>query len=274
MNVKFDFSGDIVVIIGAATGIGRGTALEFAKAGATLIVCDYNEAKGKETIELAKEAGAPKAAFYPINTTDADSVAKARDAIINDFGRIDCMFINAGVSAANDQLGPPLCGIAFDDFKRVFEVNFFGTLRCLQAFEPVFIKQKAGKIVVTASISAHMLNPTMPQYSASKRAIINLVQATSKELGAFNVNINVLNPGFVYTPMYQNGGMAFKDKFPDRFATENDPESIMKKLASQSVFKRPQTPQDMANAVMWLCSDGSKEITGQELNVDSGIIRR
>ena len=274
MKVSYDYSGKIAAVIGSATGIGHAMAIEFAKAGATVIVCDYNEEKGKETVELAKEAGAPNAAFYPINTTDTESVNKAKESIIKDFGRVDCLFVNAGVSAAVDQLGPPLCGIAIDDFKRLFEVNFFGTLRVLQAFEPVFMAQKKGKIVVTASISAHMVNPTMPQYSASKRAIINLVQSTSKELGAFNVNINILNPGFVYTPMYQNGGMAFKNKFPDRFATENDPEAIMKKLASQSVFGRPQTPQDMANAVLWLCSEGSSEITGQELNVDSGIIRR
>lgn len=274
MNVKFDFSGDVAVIVGAATGIGRGTALAFAKAGAIVAVCDFNEEKGKETVRLALEAGAEKASFYKVDVTSSDSVNAMKEKVIADYGRVDCLFSNAGISAAGDQLGPPLSGISIDEFKRLFEVNLFGMIRVNQAFLDVFMKQKHGKIVVTASISAHMPSVMMPQYSTSKRAVINMAQSIAKELGPYNVNVNVLNPGFVYTPMYENGGLSIKDKYPQNFAKAETAEDVMKQLASQSVFKRPQTPEDMANVVLWLCSDGAKEITGQEINVDSGIIRR
>lgn len=274
MNVKYDFSGDIAVVVGASTGIGRATALAFAKAGAVVAVCDFNEEAGKETVKLAIEAGAEKASFYKVDVTDSDSVNAMKDKVIADYGRVDCLFSNAGISARGDQLGPPLTGVSVDEFKRLMEVNFFGFIRVSQAFLETFMKQKHGRIVVTASISAHMPSVMMPQYSTSKRAVINMAQTLAKELGPYGVTVNILNPGFVYTPMYENGGLNIKNKYPERFEQAKTAEDVMLQLASQSAFKRPQQPEDMANVVLWLCSDGSKEITGQEFNVDSGIIRR
>jgi len=274
MNVKYDFSGDVAVVVGAATGIGRGTAIAFGKAGACVAVCDFNEEKGKETVKLALEAGAQKASFYKVNVTDAETIKAAKEQIMADYGRVDCLFHNAGVSAAGDKLGPPLSGIPMDDFQRLFDINLFGMIRVNQAFLDVFMNQKHGKIVVTASISAHMPSVMMPQYSTSKRAVINMAQALAKELGPYNVNVNILNPGFVYTPMYENGGLSIKDKNPVAFAKAETAEDVMKQLASSSVFKRPQLVEDMANVVLWLCTEDAKEVTGQEFNVDSGIIRR
>jgi glycosyltransferase involved in cell wall biosynthesis len=188
--------------------------------------------------------------------------------------KIDILFCNAGVSAREDRLGPPFTMIPVVEFERLMTLNVYGLIRVTQAFLETFKAQKEGKIVCTASISGYMPSVMMPQYSMSKISVMNIAQTLAKELGPYNVNVNVLNPGFVYTPMYEKGGMWIKNKMNAAFADCKDSKDVMEKLASQSVFRRSQSPDDMANTVLFLCSEGAKEITGQVFNVDSGITRR
>lgn len=272
-QVSYNFENETVVITGAATGIGRGCAVAFATSRANVAVCDFNEEAGLETVELCKEAGA-KAKFYKLDVTAEPSVIESvRDEIIADFGQIDILHSNAGVR--QNDMGMPLENPPVEEWKRLYEVNYFGNIKTCLLFAAPMEKQKHGKIIVTSSISAYLPDGVLPLYGGSKAAIIHFAQSLSKRMGAFNVNVNVLNPGFVYTPIYSaEGGMDLREFVP-ALSDSPDRESAMNDLASGfSSLKRPQTSEDMANTVLFLCSEQAREITGQVINVDSGVITR
>lgn len=272
-SICYNFKGDVVVITGAATGIGRGTAVAFAKAGANVAICDFNEEKGLETARLCRESGAEIAKFYKVDVTSAEQFAAARDAILNDFGTVDILFSNAGI--AQNNLGSPTT-LDMAEWTKLFNVNVFGMIRACQTFAPIMKEKKAGKIVLTASIAAYMPSDILPAYSSSKAACINYAQSLSLELGAYNVNVNVLNPGYVYTPIYSEGGaMKIRDANAAKLGQFKTGEEVLNAIAMvNSSMHRAQTVEDMANTVLFLCSQEAKELTGQVLNVDSGVIRR
>ncbi|MBQ3378700.1 MAG: SDR family oxidoreductase [Clostridia bacterium] len=279
MKVSYDYSGKVAVVTGSATGIGHAIAMEFAKAGADIAVCDYNEEKGKATVEEIKALGR-KAAFFKCDVSKDEDVAAMKEGVMKEFGTIDFLLSNAGVSYGYKPdktpcLGPPFTNVLVSDWERMFDINLFGMVRVIQAFYDVFAEKKEGKIVCTASIAAFESTSLQPQYNASKAGVINLVQSVSTDMGPYNVNVNAICPGFVYTPMYEHGAQGFKDLRPQFFADTNDPKSIMMKLAvNMSSLHRAQTPEDLANAALFLCSDAAKEITGQYVCVDSGIVTR
>lgn len=272
-SICYNFAHDVVVITGAATGIGRGTAVAFAKAGANVAVCDFNEEKGRETARLCREAGAEIANFYRVDVTRAEDFSAARDAILRDFGTVDILFSNAGI--AQNELGSPTA-LDMAEWNKLFSVNVFGMIRACQTFAPIMMEKKAGKIVLTASIAAYMPSDILPAYSSSKAACINYAQSLSLELGAYNINVNVLNPGYVYTPIYSEGGaMKIRDANAAKLGHFQTGEEVLNAIAMvNSSMHRAQTVEDMANTVLFLCSQQAKELTGQVLNVDSGVIRR
>ena len=271
-TIKYDFRNEVVVITGAATGIGRGTALAFAKAGASVAVCDFNREKGEETVKLCAELGA-KAAFYQMDVTNEDQIREAKDRILNDFGTVDVLFSNAGI-AQNTVAGPTTLSLV--EWEKVFAVNVLGTVRVCSAFAPVFKEKKRGKIVITSSIAAYQPSRVLPAYSASKIASANYAQSLSLELGEYNVNVNVVNPGYVYTPIYSEGGaMKLREAAKDKLGRFETGEQVIGAIAyASSSLHRMQTVEDIANLVMFLSSDAAKEITGQIINIDSGVILR
>jgi len=273
VNIKFDFTGNVAVITGAATGIGRETAIEFAKAGANVAVCDFNEEKGLETVNDVKSYGV-KSIFYKVDVRDLSQIEAARDNILKEFGTVDFLISNAGVGANGGNIGS-LEKIPDADWESIYQINLFGMVKVCRSFLKTFKEKKSGKIVLTSSISAYIPSPLMPHYGSSKIAIINLAQSLSVELGPLNINVNALCPGFVYTPIYSGGAaLNMKNVYKGAFKDTDDGEQIMNKMAAGSAMRRPQKAIDMANAIMFLCSDGAREITGQALIVDSGMIRR
>ena len=222
MKVSYDYSGKIAAVIGSATGIGHAMAIEFAKAGADIAVCDYNEEIGKATVEEIKALGR-KSAFFKCDVSKDEDVIAMRDAVLKEFGTVDFLLSNAGVSrgiAPNGKacLGPPFTQVVVADWKRMFDINLFGMVRVIQAFYDMFVAKKEGKIVCTASIAAYQPSSLQPQYNASKIGVINMVQSVSTDLGPYNININAICPGFVYTPMYEDGAHNLKELRPQVFA--------------------------------------------------------
>ncbi len=273
MNIKFDFKGNVAVITGAATGIGRETAIEFAKAGANVAVCDYNEEQGRETVKEVMSHGV-KSIFCKVDVKELSQIEAARDIILKEFGTVDFLISNAGVGPNGENIGS-LEKIPDADWESIFQINLFGMVKVCRSFLKVFKEKKQGKIVLTSSIAAYNPSPLMPHYGASKIAIINLAQSLSMEMGPHNVNVNALCPGFVYTPIYADGGAEnLKKLYKGAFKETDTAEQVMNKLASASAMRRPQQAIDMANGILFLCSDGAREITGQALIVDSGMIRR
>jgi len=272
-NIGWNFRGKTVVITGASGGIGRETALRFARAGASLAICDLDPAGGLETAQQCLQAGAAHASFYHMDVGCDASVVKAGENILNDFGCVDILFSNAGIFPR--YMGPPLNSIPDLEWERVFSINTLGMVRVCRTFAPAMKERRQGKIVLTSSISMNMPNPATMPYSASKIATANFAQAFSLEMGPYNVNVNVVCPGYVFTGIYANGtGMRFKERRSNAFSDCSDDRSVMNKMASTSALGRPQGAEDIANAVMFLCSDEASEITGQIINVDSGMIRR
>lgn len=279
MKVSYDYSGKVTLITGGASGIGHGMAIEFAKAGSDIAICDYNEANGKATVEEIKALGR-KAAFFKCDISKDEDVIAMRDAVLKEFGTVDFLLSNAGVSRGYTPdgkpcLGPPFTQVVIEDWKRMFQINLFGGVRVIQAFYDMFVAKKEGKIVCTASIAAFQPSSLQPQYNATKIGVINMVQSLSTDLGPYNININAICPGFVYTDMYKEGAHNLKELRPQVFADVETNEEIMNKMAiMMSSLHRPQSPKDMADAALFLCSDAAKEITGQYLCVDSGIVTR
>lgn len=277
MNVTYNFSGRTVVITGAATGIGRETAIRFAEAGASVAVCDNNEVKGMETVNDITSTGL-KAIFCKVDVRDTGEIKAMKKKVLDEFGTVDILINNAGVGPGKskdgkDFAGPPLTNISYDDWQRVFDINVFGSVKVTTEFYDTFAAKREGKIIFNASIAAYTPGPLQPHYNASKAAIISFAQSLSKEMGYFNVNVNVICPGFVYTPIYEEGGRQIKNINPKAFGDCKTSEDVMNRLArSMSSLKRAQTAEDMANAAMFLASDAAKEITGQSLCIDSGIV--
>lgn len=272
---KYDFTGDVVVVVGAATGIGRCVAESFAAAGADVAICDFNVEKGTETSNLCAAKGV-KSKFYRVDVTDDATVVAARDEILKDFGKITCLHANAGIT--QDVMGPPLTDIPDATWEKLFNVNLFGNVRVCRAFAEPMKEAKYGKIVITASVAAFQQSPIMPVYNCTKISVLSFMSTLCKELGDYNINVNAINPGYVNTPIYSGGGgkkVLEKSAVLQKVIKDaNDSQAIVNVIASQSALHRPQTVEDMANGVMFLCSETSKEITGVYLNIDSGAICR
>lgn len=269
---KYDFTGDVAVVTGAASGIGRGTALAFAEAGADVAVCDFNAEKGEETAKLCRDKGV-KSKFYKLDVTDTANVEAVRDEILKDFGKVTCLHSNAGIS--QDVMGPPINDIPDATWEKVFNVNLFGTVKVCRAFAEPMKAAKYGKIVITASVAAFQQSPIMPVYNCSKISAISFMSTLCKELGDYNINVNAINPGYVYTPIYSDGGaLRVREKSALLQKLPEDPEAVMNAIAAGSALHRPQKVEDMANGVLFLCSETSREISGVYLNIDSGAICR
>ena len=169
MNVKFDFSGNIALVTGAATGIGKATAIEFAKAGADVIIADFNAEAGKKTSEEVAALGV-KSAFYQIDVSDEKAVKAMAAQVLKEWGRIDFLISNAGKGPKH--YGLPMTNIPPDDIRDQYNVNVVGYVNMVQAFYDFFKEQKHGKIVCTSSLAALRNSGIHPHYGASKVAIL------------------------------------------------------------------------------------------------------
>ena len=273
MNVTYSFPGKVAVVTGAAAGLGRAMAVEFARAGADVVVCDLKVELASETVELCKKFGV-KSKFYKMDISDEEMVNSTKDQILKDFGTVDILVNNAGVTTAPGKMGPPMKNIDIDEWRRLVYINLIGTVTVTKAFADTFKEKKEGKIVNISSQAAFAPAAAMPHYNASKRAIISYTQSCSVELGKFNVNVNAVCPGFIFTSMYVGPGNELIKNIPAIFGDCKTEEDVVARLAAGTSLGRPQSPEDIAYCVLFLASDAAKEITGNAVIVDSGGIRR
>ncbi len=270
-NIQFQFQGYHVVVTGGASGIGQAAALEFAKAGAQVAVIDRDPAQ--ETEE--KGIGLPgEIKSYRADLSKGEQVDSAAKQILQAFdGKVDILFCNAGVGQALGTRGscekPP-----DQEWLRLYDINTVGVIRTTRAFLPAMKQQKFGKIVITASTAAYRPDPVKAVYCVTKLASIQYALCLAKELGPYNINVNVLNPSLVYTHIYSTGtALALRELYPDRFQGCTTGEEVLQRMTeSSSVFQRLQRPEDCAYTVAFLCTEEAKEITGQIFNVDSGTV--
>ncbi|MDQ1834182.1 SDR family oxidoreductase [Massilia scottii] len=246
------FEGKVVLVTGAAGGIGRAAAVAFGRAGACVVVADTSVDGGHATAAMIVENGG-KALFVQCNVTRAAEVEALIDKTVAYYGRLDCAFNNAGVEEEH----LPLADADEALFDRIMNVNVKGTWLCMKYEIRQMLKQGSGSIVNTASVAGLVGAPTQPIYAASKHAVVGMTKTAAAEYAREGIRINSVCPGVVNTPMMGR-------------ALEREP-LREKKLRNVHPMGRFAEPVEIANAAMWLCSDQSSFVTGHQLAVDGGL---
>ena len=254
-QVKYPFTGKVAFVTGAATGIGRSTAIEFAKNGASVAVVDVNEDAAGFTVSKIKELG-QKTLFIKCDVSKGAEVKAAIDKTVTTFGRLDFAFNNAGIEGA--QAMTP--DVSEENWDQVINVNLKGVWLCMKYQIPVMLKQKVGSIVNCSSIAGVVGFAGIPAYVASKHGIIGLTQTAALEYAKLNIRINAVCPGVVQTPMIE------------RFT--HGEASLQKQLLENEPVGRVGHPEEIASAVLWLSSSASSFVTGHSLVVDGGWVAR
>ncbi|WP_101760107.1 SDR family NAD(P)-dependent oxidoreductase [Oceanicoccus sp. KOV_DT_Chl] len=242
-----DFNGKVVIVTGAAGGIGRATAIQFAQQGAKVAVADIDEQRVNETAAMIGD----NALALTVNVASADSCQAMVANTVAKFGRLDIIFNNAGISGeraytANQTL---------EAWHKVIDINLNGVFYCTKFALPEMLKVGSGVIVNTASIDGQIGMATIPHYCASKHAVIGLTKSCAIEYGPQNIRCVAIAPGYVNTHLTQS---AFNE-------TEA---AIMTSMIPQ---RRAAEPDEVANLVLWLASDKASYVTGSTHTIDGGI---
>ncbi|MDD5116089.1 MAG: 3-oxoacyl-[acyl-carrier-protein] reductase [Candidatus Omnitrophica bacterium] len=242
-------AGKVALVTGGARGIGQAIAMTFAREGADIVVADVNlEIAQKTALEI--EGLGRKALALEMDVTKIEAVEEGVNKILDKMGKVDILVNNAGITKDN-----LLLRMSQADWDAVINVNLKGTFNCIKAVSRPMIKQRNGRIVSIASIIGLMGNPGQANYAASKAGIIALTKTTAKELASRNINANAVAPGFIQTEM-----------------TAKLPEELKKKMLEAIPLDKLGTPQDVANACLFLVSEESSYITGQVITVDGGMV--
>lgn len=268
--------GKVVLITGAARGIGRATAEVFARQGAHIVACDIaggvTQAQAStstsddlaETARVVSQAGG-RCLTRIVDVRDADSMSAAVSAALTEFGRLDIAVANAGI-----MLSKPFWEVEEAEWRAVQDINVSGVWRTAKAVAPHMISQLSGVILATASVQARTPRRGLAAYTASKHAVSGLMKSIALELGEYGIRANTVLPGAIHTPMIDNssaGTLAAGAGSVD----ENRRTSYFRRMSalrSRSVL----SPEAVANAFSWLASDEASEVTGVELPVDAGSL--
>ncbi len=245
------FAGRVAFITGAGSGIGRATALAFAAQGAAVAVSDNAEKEVHETARLIEEQGG-KALPVLCDVTRSDDVAAAVAATVQRFGRLDFAFNNAGI----EQPPAPLHEISDEQWDRIIDINLRGVFYGMKHEIPAMLATGGGAIVNTSSGAGVIGIAGQSAYAAGKHAIIGLTKAAALDYAASGVRINAVCPGIIETPMM------------DRFS--GGTEEGRQRVIGQEPIGRMGRPEEIASAVLWLCSDLGAFTVGHALVVDGG----
>ena len=241
--------GKVAVVTGAARGIGKAIAMKFAQEGASVAFTDLKADENFQNTEKELQALGVKAKGYTSNAADFEDTAKVVSEIVKDFGRIDVLVNNAGIT--RDGL---MMRMSEQQWDMVINVNLKSAFNFIHAVTPIMMKQKNGSIINMASVVGVSGNAGQANYSASKAGLIGLAKSIAKELGSRGIRANAIAPGFTITDMTAQLSQEVRDEW-----------------AQKIPLRRGGTPEDVANAALFLASDLSGYVSGQTIHVCGGM---
>lgn len=245
--------GRVAIITGASSGMGKTTALQFAREGASVVVAARREEEGNETIREIRDNGG-NAIFIQADVAHWNEVERIVDGTLSQYGRLDCAFNNAGVSA---RLSNKWLEVTEEGWDFTVNINLKGVWMCMRLQIPAMLESGGGAIVNNSSLFGMRGGPSAP-YTASKHGVIGLSRSAAYEFGPDGIRVNTIAPGFIMTPIMERN-------FADNPLSEE-------RLSGAIPMQYVAGSETIAEAVTWLCSDESSYVTGETITVDGGVI--
>ncbi len=248
----------VVIVTGAAAGIGRATGLRFASEGCRVAGFDVNEAAGAALVEEILKAGG-QGAFHRVDVADPASVGAAVETVIAGWGRVDVLVNNAGI-LRDAQLvkwkdGAVASTLTDEAWDAVLGVNLKGVFHCTRAVVPHMIRGGGGVVLSASSVVGFYGNFGQTNYVATKAGVVGMTRVWARELGRYKIRVNAVAPGFVATDILRGV-----------------PQKILDSMVEHTPLGRMGQPEDIANAYCWLASDQASFVTGHCLSVDGGVV--
>jgi NAD(P)-dependent dehydrogenase (short-subunit alcohol dehydrogenase family) len=247
--------GKVALVTGGASGIGRATALALAREGAKLIIADINDDGGQQTVHMIAEQGGD-ATFVQVDVTQAREVEAMISTTVETYGRLDCAHNNAGIGSRPRVL---LHELPEESWDRVLSINLKGVWLCMKYEIIQMRKQGGGAIVNTASIMGLVGSWSRSgAYNASKHGVVGLTKTAALEYATSGIRVNAVCPGYIRTPLIEE-------------ALTSNPE-MEAEIVARHPIGRMGHPEEIAEAVVWLCSDAASFVTGHTMTVDGGYV--
>jgi len=250
------FENKVVLVTGAATGIGRASALAFAREGALLAIADIDDAQARETERLAIAEGAAQVLRLQVDVAVVQDVERMVEQTVERFGRLDCAFNNAGIAGEI----APIVESTEANWDRVIDINLKGVWACMKYELRQMLAQGGGAVVNTASVLGSVGSVASPAYVASKHGVMGLTRSAAIAYSAAGIRVNAVCPGYIDTPLMDKV-MAGR-------------EEMRPVIVAQHPIGRMGSPEEVAAAVLWLCSDAASFVTGHGLAADGGYLAR
>ncbi len=242
-------TGKVAIVTGSARGIGKAIAMKLARDGYNIVVSDILQEAAQQTAKEIESLGV-KTLVVVADVSKAEDAQKLINETVQAFGQVDVLVNNAGIT--RDNLAIRMNEAEWDS---VLNINLKGTFLCSQAAAKVMMKKRSGRIVNIASVSGILGTAGQANYASSKAGVIALTKAFARELGARNITVNAVAPGYIATEM-----------------TEKLPENVKEEYLKQIPLKRAGTPEDVANVVAFLASEAASYVTGTTLIVSGGLV--
>lgn len=251
------FTDQVAIVTGGSSGIGRAAAHAFAERGAAVVVADTDVEAGHDVVDELESQG-ERGSFIRTDVSNTDDVRAMVDAAVETFGRIDFALNNAGIRGERH----PIDEYPHEAWQDVLDVNLTGTWNCVKHEIAQLRKQgEGGAIVNIASVVGQSGLPQGSSYAAAKHGVIGVTKTAAMEVADLDIRVNAVCPGYINTPMIQSQG--------DRISTDDE---ALAEIEALHPMDRLGTPDEIADAVTWLCSEQASFVTGEAINVDGGFL--